>query len=128
MIVADTSVLIEADRGRQPETGLFTSLVRRGEIALAAPVRVEYLGGASRSALPRLLLLCDSLRIYEPTHATWAIIDEWLYRAVAAGERFAAVDLLVAALAAEKKEPVWSLDADFVRMSRLGFVDLYGVQ
>jgi predicted nucleic acid-binding protein len=43
----------------------------------------------------------------------------------ASGQRFGFGDLLIGALAKETESLVWSLDADFERMSGLGFVDLY---
>ena len=52
-------------------------------------------------------------------------MDRWVERAAkrASGSRVG--DLLIGALAAESGSLVWSLDADFDRMKRLGLVDVY---
>jgi len=43
-----------------------------------------------------------------------------------AGERFGIGDLLIAAIAAGREATVRSLDDDFARMARPGFVGLHG--
>lgn len=61
-----------------------------------------------------------------PTEATWSIVEGWIESATDSGQRFALVDLLIAALAHELTALVWSLDNDFERMAALGFVQSYG--
>jgi predicted nucleic acid-binding protein len=60
-----------------------------------------------------------------PTEETWQPLTEWIARAADAGERFAVTDLLIASLSTEIGGLVWSLDKDFERMEKLGFVSLY---
>jgi predicted nucleic acid-binding protein len=52
-------------------------------------------------------------------------MDRWAEQAGNRGQRFGVGDLLIAALAHDAGALVWSLDADFGRMARLKFVDLY---
>ena len=51
-------------------------------------------------------------------------MERWAIAGAAAGQRFGVGDLLVAAIASQNDCAIWSLDDDFVRMSRLGFVTL----
>jgi len=88
-------------------------------------VRIELLTGSSRLDRPRLRRSLSALPILYPSDDTWRLIDGWVDVAGGAGQRFGFGDLLIGALARETGSLVWSLDADFERMSGLGFVDLY---
>jgi predicted nucleic acid-binding protein len=126
VIVVDTSVWVTAMRAsRSPEGRALAALLDADEVALAVPVRLELLSGASRRDRPALRRALSALPVLYPTDATWTLMDRWVERAGNAHERFGVGDLLIAALAAELGALVWSLDSDFDRMHRLGLVDLY---
>jgi predicted nucleic acid-binding protein len=126
VIVVDTSVWVAALRNeRSPEAVTLRGLIDADEVALAVPVRVEILSGASRKDAVRLRRVLSALPILYPTDDTWQLIDGWIDRAAQRGERFGAGDLLIAALCAEAGALMWSLDTDFPRMSRLKFIGLY---
>lgn len=126
MIVVDTSVWVGAlrDHGSREAVQLST-LLDADEVLLPVPVRLELLAGASRRDLPALRRGLSSLPLAYPSDGTWRLLDDWIDQAAAAGQRFGIVDLLIAALASEVGGLVWSLDADFRRLERLGFVSLY---
>ena len=126
MIVVDTSVWVRTLRaGASKEADTLRALLDADEASLAVPVRIELLTGASRLDRPRLRRSLSALPILYPSDDTWRLIDGWVDVAGAAGQRFGFGDLLIGALARETGSLVWSLDADFERMSGLGFVDLY---
>ena len=129
MICVDTSVWVAAlrDRGSVEGQGL-DELLDRDEVALPIPVRVEILSGVSREQEPRLRRALSGLPVLFPTDTTWERIDGWVGEAAERGHRFGVGDLLIAAIAADHRMPLWSLDSDFQRMRRLGFIDRYDAE
>ena len=126
MIFVGTSVWVAALRsGAGPEARGLRHLLDLDEVALAVPVRVEILTGASSQERTRLRRLLSALPVYFPTPRTWETIDSWIDRAAAAGEHFGFADLLIGALTVEHGSSLWSLDADFRRMSRIGLIELF---
>ena len=126
MIVVDTSVWISFFRGSSPTiiSGLRARL-EKDEVALPAPVLVELLAGAGRADGPKLKRVLSALPQWRPGHATWTTLETWAATASARGQRFGVGDLLIAGIAAENGAAVWSLDGNFARMNRLGFVRLF---
>jgi predicted nucleic acid-binding protein len=126
MIFVDTSIWVAAFRKRSsPEAGGLSALLDRDEVALAAPVRIELMSGASKLDLPRIKRVLSALPVFYPSDDTWARIEAWVERAIGAGERFGFADLLIGAIATERAGTIWSLDADFGRMARVGLVRIY---
>ena len=126
MILVDTSVWIAAFRhGSGAAAEQLRHLLDTDAVAMAAPVRVEILSGASASDLPRLRRVLSALPLFHPTTETWTRIESWIERAVRAGQRFGVADLLIASLAADRAFEVWSLDRDFARMAALGFIEVH---
>jgi predicted nucleic acid-binding protein len=126
VIIVDTSVWIAATREPAGElASLLDGLVDADEVCLALPVRLELLSGLGardRGVLRRGLA---ALPVAIPTESTWNTVERWIESGGDAGQRFAIVDLLIAALAHELTALVWSLDRDFERMAGLGFVQSY---
>ena len=126
MILIDTSVWVAVLRSSTcPEVPQFSSLIEADEVLLAAPVRTELIGGAPGDQRPTLQRLLTALPVVYPTDQTWRLMDQWTGLARDRGEHFGVGDLLVGALAREAGALVWSLDDDFRRMAKLGFVSRY---
>ncbi|MBI4730330.1 MAG: PIN domain-containing protein [Acidobacteria bacterium] len=126
MIFVDTSVWVEALRsGPGREATHLEELLDRDEAALPVVARLEILSGAGSRDRARLRRAISALPVYAPHDEAWDRIEQWIETAASAGERFGVADLLVAAIAAENAGALWSLDQDFARMERLGFVALH---
>jgi predicted nucleic acid-binding protein len=126
MIVVDTSVWIAALRRAASQEGkVLSGLLDADEVALPVAVRVELLSGASNADRPALRRGLSSLPILYPTDETWSVVDRWVERAHHSGWHFGVGDLLIGAMAHEAGARLWSLDADFERLARLKFVELY---
>ena len=124
MIVVDTSVWIAAHKQRQVAEAL-RSLIDADEVSLALPVRLELWAGTARKDRAQFRRLYAALPQLHPTAETWAPLPAWIEGACDAGESFGLADLLIASMTVEIGGLVWSLDKDFERMERLGFVSLY---
>ena len=126
MIFVDTSVWVEALRSADTAAAQhLTALLDSGDVALAAPVRIEILMGASNRDNPRLRRVLSALPVFFPNEQTWTRIDAWFDIVRTAGERFGFADLLIAAIAADHDAEVWSLDSDFARMNSVGLVVIH---
>ena len=126
MIVVDTSVWLAAPRQRVVADAL-KELIEADEIALALPVRLELLVGTPKHRRAAFHAIYDALPQVHPTEETWASLPDWIERATDTGETFGLADLLIASIANEIGGLVWSLDKDFERMEKLGFVALYSL-
>ncbi|MBI4925329.1 MAG: PIN domain-containing protein [Bdellovibrio sp.] len=126
MIFIDTSVWIDFFKGK--DTSLVNhlrNLLDQGCVALAMPVWIELLSGATNTDLGRLRRVLSALPRYYPKDLTWSTVEKWIEKAAVAGQRFAAVDLLIGAIVAEHGSQIWSLDRDFYRMKTLKFLEVF---
>lgn len=126
MILVDTSVWIDFFRGKDLKLiHALQNLLDEDQVALAAPVRIEILSGSQKSKIETLRRVLAALPTFYPTPVTWATLEDWIDQALNKGDQFGAFDLLIGSLSKEHNTQLWSLDKDFQRMERLGWVRLY---
>jgi len=126
VIVADTSVWVAATRAPASEdANILGQLIQSDDLLLPLPVRLELIAGLTRKDRKTFTKALTALPVLHPTDETWTRLEGWVAPAADAGHRFAVTDLLIASLAEDVGALVWSLDADFRRLARLGFVRLY---
>jgi predicted nucleic acid-binding protein len=126
MILVDTSVWVDYFRAANRRlTTHLQALLDEDQVVMAAPVKIEILSGSPRREWLRLRRSLEALPLLIPSDSTWERMEGWIEKAVRRGERFGVTDLLIGALAAERDMELWSLDGDFVRMAKLGFIRLH---
>jgi predicted nucleic acid-binding protein len=125
MIFVDTSIWIEYFRGKNPRiVEHMRDLLDQDQVALASIVWLELLSGASKIEMPHLKRVLSALPRFYPNEAVWQRVEEWIFEGIKKGQRFSATDLLIASTAAEQDSKIWSLDFDYKRMNKLGFIKL----
>lgn len=126
MIFIDTSIWISYFRKKDPSLNeKLDSLLDQAEIALAIPVQIELLFGTRKNELASLKRVLLALPVIYPTQNSWLILENWILKTIQGKEQFGFADLLIAAIAAENKGQIWSLDHDFKRMEKLNLIQLY---
>ena len=126
MILLDTSVWVEFFRGKNEKLGArVQELLDADSVILAAPVLIEILSGCSRTTYTTLRRLLSALPLWYPQTSTWHRMENWVAQAILKGERFGVGDLLIASIASDRQAILWSLDSDFKRMEKLGWLKLY---
>jgi len=126
MIFVDTSVWISFFRGKDATlVGQLSDLLDEDRVALPFPVWIELLAGASRKDSAQLKRVLSALPRFIPTDETWREVESWTTQATKKGQRFGVMDLLIGAITSQEDGAIWSLDQDFKRLARLGFVKLH---
>lgn len=126
MILVDTSVWVSAFRSAGGENArVLRQLLDDDEVALAVPVRIELLIGVSRRDRVALRRALSALPVIHPTEQDWDRIDHWVDIASRVRQQFGFADLLIGAIASDNGLLIWSLDRDFSRMAKLGWLKLF---
>jgi predicted nucleic acid-binding protein len=128
VIVVDTSVWVESTRVRGTAIRkTLQALIEADEVALALPVRLELASGLAHKDRGPFMRALTALPLLVPTEDTWRLVEGWIAPGSDKGHRFAVTDLLIAGLTHEIGALVWSLDDDFGRLAKLGYVRQYSM-
>ena len=123
MIFIDTSVWIYFFRGSDPNiVEKVRHFLDQDLVALASIVHLELISGAKLNEIQQLKRVLSALPTFYPQKGTWKRIEDWIEPGIKSGQRFGIADLLIASTTAEHQGELWSLDSDFKRMEKLGFV------
>lgn len=126
MIVVDASVWIAFLRdANSPVRRPLEALLDDDAVLLPRSVMAELLAGAGPRTVATLRRLLGALHLLTPSSDTWALVESLAVKGAERGHHFGVGDLLVAACAAERGAPVWTLDADFERMAQLRWIRRY---
>lgn len=126
MIFVDTSVWIQYFRVKDSKiVENLHQLLESDRVALSVMVWLELLSGATQNELPRLKRVLSALPRYLPSEETWIRIERWVEAGLKKGQRFSATDLLIGSIVVDQNAKLWSLDLDYKRMEKLGFLELY---
>lgn len=126
MILVDTSVWIAFFRGIDDAiVRRLNQLLDESQVAISPVTRLEILAGAARKDRNQLKHLLSALPLFPPPKNLWQQMETWVLEARGAGQHFSLPDMMIAVTAREEDCRIWSLDQDFARMARLGWVDLF---
>lgn len=126
MILVDTSVWIEYFRKKDsPVTKRVQDLLDTDAVVLSRIAFLELLSGAKKTEIPKLMRVFSAFPLYLPSEKAWTRIENWIQTALDQGQRFSATDLLIASTTVDHNAVLWSLDSDYKRMEKLGFLKLY---
>ncbi len=127
MVLADTSVWIDfARRGAAGQASSLGALLDSGEVSTCGPVLAEVLAGAEGEIEERAWATLSSLPWIDLDSAGWRQVGVIARRLHRVGGSVALTDVLIAVMAVGAGHSVWTLDADFERVSTvLADLELY---
>ena len=111
--------------GQRVSKAIVANFLDRDLVLMTPFVVLEICAGARKNEQRRLQSLFEALPIVYPTPHTWQLALQWAHTATMAGQRFGTIDILIAVLTKEHGAEIWTLDADFQRMARMGLVKLF---
>jgi predicted nucleic acid-binding protein len=124
--MVDTSVWIEFMRGKNNQIiTKLNELLDLDEVVLSDIVYLEIINGAKRAEVERIRRLFSAFDKYT-FNTEWCFeIEDFLIENKSKGFRFGIPDLMIAKTSSKSDLKLWTLDKDFHRLQKLGFVELF---
>jgi len=97
----------------------------RDYVALPLVSWAEILSGASKGDYHKLRRVLSAFPRYFLSRDSFDRIEQWIEIGIRHGQRFGIADLMIGITSEENRGSIWSLDKDFHRMKKLGFVQLF---
>jgi len=121
VVIADTSVWIRAMRiETSNERKVLDSLLQSNDVVMIGPVMGEILQGSRNAGeYDRLRSRLSALPFIETTRNIWSRSGEISYQLYRIGTPVALLDIVIAALALEYNQPLYTLDEHFGRIPGL---------
>jgi predicted nucleic acid-binding protein len=126
MILVDTSVWVEFLRSkRSAVVSALSELLDQDQVSVSPIIVMELLSGAPAREWDRLERLL-SAPVQRSLPEDWERrVRPWIHAASRKGDRFGVADLLIASTAQLHGDVIWSLDSDFARMEKLGWISRF---
>jgi hypothetical protein len=118
VILPDTSIWIDAFRGREPAASTLDRLLGEGEILACGPILAELLAGTPRERRDELWLAVGSLPLAEVDYGAWGEAGERSYDLRGQGLSIPLMDVLIAVVSVRAGARLWTRDEDFDRIAR----------
>ena len=125
MILVDTSVWIDFFSGKPDVVTIVRDLIDSDLVVTSRPIRLELKAGVSAADEKKIFRHFDAMRTFDPELEEWQLVEAWISKARSKGHVFSLVDLLIGATSRRHDLQIWSMDSDFHRMEKLGFVQLF---
>ena len=126
MILVDTSIWIEYFHLKNQK--LYLDLRQRLEedqLCISVVTRIELLAGISKKQQTKFLNALNVVTTYYPDLKDWRMIESWTEHAKKDGFHFQISDLMIASTAQKNTCEIYTLDSDFKRMEKYGWIRLF---
>ena len=126
MILVDTSIWIEYFHLKNQKLNLdLRQRLEEDQLCISVVTRIELLAGISKKQQTKFLNALNVVTTYYPDLKDWKTIESWTEQAKKDGFHFQISDLMIASAAHNNTCEIYTLDSDFKRMEKYGWIRLF---